>query len=137
MYNWLYFIYSDKEYHSLMNFLLGEETVSGITYLIFSEDIVCRGGKVFYKINGFVIAVSFYTNTTFFKDNLVKDELKLSSLIDMYEIVSKSGKSLAVTERAKYIVFDEELKVFLKKHNFAFNDGSILTIPGFSSSRRL
>ncbi|KKM13842.1 hypothetical protein LCGC14_1712130 [marine sediment metagenome] len=137
MYNWLYFIYSDKEYHSLMNFLLGEETVSGITYLIFSEDIVCRGGKVFHKINGFVIAVSFYTNTTFFKDNLVKDELKLSSLIDMYEIVSKSGKSLAVTERAKYIVFDEELKVFLKKHNFAFNDGSILTIPGFSSSRRL
>ncbi len=139
MYNWFYFICSNKEYHNLINFLLGEDTVSGITYLIFSDDIKCRDGRIFQRINEFLIAVSFYTSTTIFKDNMVKNNLKLGSLIDMYEIMSedKNEKPILITKRAEYIVFDKDFESFLTNHNFIFGDGTVLTIPKASSSRRL
>jgi len=124
-----------------MSDLLGDEGVSGITYLVFSEDIKCGDGRVFLSNNGFLIAVNFFTNITSFKDNMVKSGLNLASLVDLYEIVCEdenpSTRGITITEKAERIIFDRDFEIFLKKNNFRFKDGSTLTIPKVSSNRRL
>ena len=141
MYNWVYFIRSNRDFHKLMGYLLGEKKVSGITYLIFSEDIKCSDGRIFSNNNGFLIAVNFFTHTTSFKDNMVKSGLRLDSLVDLYEIVCEdknpSTRGITITEKAEFIVFDRDLEVFLRRTHFKFRDGSTLTIPEVSSNRRL
>ncbi|KKK50180.1 hypothetical protein LCGC14_3127610 [marine sediment metagenome] len=141
MYNWLYFIRSNEDFHKLMGYLLGDKGVSGITYLIFSEDVKCSDSRVFLSNDGFLITVNFFTQTTSFKDNMVNNGLNLDSLVDLYEIVCEdknpSTRGITITEKAERIVFDKDFKVFLKRNIFKFKDGSTLTIPKVSSNRRL
>ena len=141
MHKWLYFIRSNRDFHRLMGFLLGAKGVSGMTYLIFSEDVVCSDGRDFLSYNGFLIAVDFLAHTTNFKDKLVKGGLNLDSLVDPYEIVCEDEnpmtRELTITGKAERIIFDRDLKIFLKKNNFKFKDGSTLTIPTVSINRRL
>lgn len=141
MNDWLYFIRSNKAFHKLMGFLLEDEGVSGITYLIFSEDVKSSDGRVFSSNNGFLIAVNFLTHTTNFKDNMVRSGLSLDSLVDLYEIVCEDEnpmtRTLTITGKAERIIFDRDFKIFLKKNNFRFRDNSTLTIPKVNADRRL
>ena len=141
MYNWLYFIRSNRDFHKLMGFLLGDKGFSGMTYLIFSEDVKCSDGRVFLSNDGFLITINFFTHTTNFKDNMVKSGLNLDSLVDLYEIVCEDKnprtRGLTITGKAERIIFDRYFEIFLKKNSFKFKDGSTLTIPKVSSNRRL
>jgi len=124
-----------------MAFLLGDKGFSGMTYLIFSEDVKCSDGRVFLSNDGFLITVNFFTHTTSFKDNMVKNGLNLASLVDLYEIVCEDEnpitRGITITNKGERIVFDRELEIFLARNHFKFRDGSALTIPEVSSRRRL
>ena len=138
MYSWLYFIRSDREYHELMGYLLeaGEEEVSGISYLVFDDDLKSRDGRTFLRISGFLIAVNFFSHDTIFKGNMVKKGLNSDSLVDLYEIECEGkdqvARGITITRKAERIIFDRDLESFLRKNNFKFKDGSTLTIPKVS-----
>lgn len=123
-----------------MGYLLRDKGVSGIIYLIFSEDVECSDGRVFLSNDGFLITVNFFTHTTSFKDNMVKSGLNLGSLVDLYEILCEdenpSTRGITITEKAERIVFDRDFKVFLKKNSFKLKNASTLTIPKVGSNRR-
>ena len=141
MYNWLYFISSNREFHKLMGYILEEEGISGVTYLVFSEELKCDDGRIFVKSNGFLIVVNFFTHTTSFKDNMVKSGLNLASLVDLYEIVCEdknpSTQGITITNKAERIIFDKDFENFLRKNHFKFRDGSSLTMPKVNSNYRL
>jgi hypothetical protein len=72
---------------------------------------------------------------------LVKSGLSLGSLVDLYEILCEDEnprtRTLTITGKAERIIFDKDFKIFLKKNNFTFKDGSTLTIPKVNANRRL
>ena len=141
MYSWLYFIRSNEEYHKLMDYLLENEEFSGIGYLIYSEDLKCEDGRIFLRINRFLIAVNFFTNIANFRDNMAKSGLNLDSLVDLYEIECEDKdprtRGITITGKAEYIVFDKNFMSFIRRNHFKFKDGSTLTIPKVCSNRRL
>lgn len=135
----LYFIRSNKEYHDLMSFLLDGGDFSGISYLIFSEDVECSDGRVFHTLSGYLIAVNFLSHASDLQEKLTKIGLNPDSLVDLYKIVCEDDnpltKATTITESAECIIFEKELEEFLSDNGFRFSDSSMLKIPEGSFKR--
>jgi hypothetical protein len=135
----VYFVQSNREYHDLMAFLLDEQYISGINYLVFSEDVESNDGRVFHTSGGYLVAVTFLSHTSDLQGKINRVGLNTNSLVDLHEIVCEDDnpqtKAITVTESAKYIIFEKELERFLGNRSFRFNDGSALTIPVSNESR--
>lgn len=141
MVDWLYFVQSNREYHDLMSFLLGEEGFSGIDYLVFNEDVRSIDGGVFHTFSGYLLAVNFLSHISEIEARLDSVGLNPNSLVNLYDIVCKDDtlltKAITITESAKGITFDKDLKKFVADKHFKFSDGSALTIPLICRRRRL
>lgn len=113
-------------------FLLGGGSVSGITYLVFSDDVECDDGRIFSRSYGFLLTVNFITQNTSFQDELIRSGLVLDNLVDFYEISCEdknhSMKAVTIINKAEYFVFAKDLESFLEEINFRFADGSVLII---------
>ena len=133
MLNWLYFIQSNREYHGLMDFLVRKKEVSGISYLVFDDDVYCNDGRVFLRSDSLLIAVNFFTQVLNPRKSLTDFGLNPASLISFYDIVCEDEdpymRSIKISERAKRIIWDKDLVEFLSSINFKFKDDSKLTIP--------
>ena len=130
---WLYFVQSNGEYHDLMSFLLDGKDFSGITYLVFSEDVRSIDGRVFHASSGFLLAVNFLSHASDLKMKLNKVNLDSSSLVDLYKIVCEDDdpltKAITITESAENFIWEKKLESFAVDKHFRFSDGSALTIP--------
>ncbi|MBY9015420.1 MAG: hypothetical protein KGD68_06980 [Candidatus Lokiarchaeota archaeon] len=138
----IYFVQSNREYHALMSFLLdGDANISGISYLIFSEDVKSTDGRVFHTSNGYLMAVNFLSHTSDIQGKITIVGLNPNSLVDLYEIACEDAnpqtKAITITESAESIILDKELETFIADRHFKFSDGSILTIPAISRKRRI
>lgn len=126
----LYFIQSNNEYHDLMSFLLDGKNISGISYLVFSEDVQSNDGRVFHTSSGYLIAVNFLSHSSDLQERIDKVGLNPNSLVDLYEIVCEDDnpqtKAITITENAECIIFDKELERFFVDKDFKFSDGSAL-----------
>jgi len=141
MLNWLYFISSNREYHGLMDFLVRKKEVSGISYLIFDDDVYCNDGRTYLRSNQLLIAVNFFTQSLNPRKSLICFGLDPNSLISFYDIVCEGAdpymRSIKISERAKRIIWDKDLVEFLSSINFKFGDSSRLTIPEASLEYKL
>ena len=130
---WLYFVQSNGEYHDLMSFLLGGKDFSGITYLVFSEDMRSIGGRVFHASSGFLLAVNFLSHASDLEMKLDRVSLNSNSLVDLFKIVCEDDnpltKAITITGSAESFIWEKELERFAVSKHFRFSDGSALTIP--------
>ena len=138
---WLYFVQSNGEYHDLMSFLLDGKDFSGISYLIFSEDVRSTDDRVFHSFGGFLLTVNFLSHASDIEVRLDEVGLDSSSLVDLHKIVCEDKnpltKAVTITENAENFIFDKELEKFVTNNHFKFVDNSALTIPLVSRKRRL
>lgn len=138
---WLYFVQLNSEYHDLMSFLLGGKGFSGISYLVFNENVRCSDGRVFHPFGGYLLAVNFLSDASDLEVKLDEVGLDSSSLVDLHKVICEDDnpltKAITIAESAKCIIFDKGLKRFVADKHFKFSDGSVLTIPLVCSRRRL
>ena len=128
-----------------MSFLLDggdiDANVSGINYLIFSEDVRSTDGRVFHISSGYLLAVSFLSHTSDIQEKIASVALNPNSLVDLYDIVCEDenpqSKAITITESAECIILDKEHERFVADKHFKFSDGSALTIPEDSRTRRI
>jgi hypothetical protein len=141
MVDWLYFVQSNSEYHDLMSFLLSGGDFSGISYLVFGEDVRSVDGRVFHTSSGYLLAVNFLSHASDLVAKLDKVGLNSSSLVDLYKIVCEDDdpltKAITITKSAESIIFDKKLEIFVDDKHFRFSDGSALSIPLICRKRRL
>lgn len=129
----LYFVQSNKEYHSLMDFLLKEVMIKGIDYLIFSENVKIIDGRMFYTFKGYLLAINFLSYASDLEVKLESVGLGSTSLVNFYDVVCKDEnpltKAITIRESTKTIIFERKLEKFVADQHFIFKDGSALTIP--------
>ena len=129
MRNWLYFIDSDQAYHKLLDNLLKNPEVYGITYFIFSNGITKFCSDKFGE--GKLIAVYFYTHFLDPLKELEKCGLDSDMLIDIYDIsipgIKKVDRIKFVLKNGKRFISEEDFLKFLGKMRFRFKDGTSLT----------
>ena len=131
---WLYFVQSNSEYHVLLSFLLDGKDFSGISYLVFSEDMRSDDGRVFHASGGYLLAVNFLSHASGLGAKLDKVGLSSNSLVDLHKIVCEEDddpltKVLTITESAERFIWEKKLEKFTAEKHFRFSDGSALTIP--------
>jgi hypothetical protein len=130
---WLYFVQSNFEFHDLMAFLLCGEDFSGISYLIFREDMRSIDGRVFQTFKGFLLAVNFLSHASDLEARLDRVGLNSNSLVDLYKIVCEDDdpltKAVTITRSAENFIWEERLEKFTVDEHFRFSDNSTLTIP--------
>lgn len=127
MRNWLYFIDSDLEYHKLMDFLLNNSDVYGISYIVFDSNIRFFSDK-FGEDK--LIAVYFYTHFLDPSKELEKYGLSSDRLMNIYDINISGVKKVdiihVVLESGKRFIFEEDFLNFLDKIKFKFKDETAL-----------
>ena len=138
---WLYFVQSNGEYHDLMSFLLDGKDFSGISYLVFSEDVKSIDGRVFHASSGYLLAVNFLSHASDLEMRLDEVGLDPKVLVDLYKIVCQDDdpltKAITITESAESFNFDKNLEKFVGDKHFRFSDGSTLTIPLICRKHRI
>jgi len=124
-----------------MSFLLSGGDFSGISYLLFSEDVRSTDDRVFHASGGYLLAVNFLSHASDLGARLDRVGLSSDSLVDLYKIVCEDDdpltKAITITESAENIIFDKKLERFVVDKHFKFSDGSVLTIPESSRARRI
>ncbi|MBY8990928.1 MAG: hypothetical protein KGD58_09255 [Candidatus Lokiarchaeota archaeon] len=138
MFLWLFFVESNEEFHKFLNFyeisFLNSNKVSGISYLIFDDDVKCTDGRVFQGNNNIIIAVRFTTLYVDPRKLLIDFGLNPASLISYDDIVCDDNddpyrRRDEIWERSKFIVRESDLVEYLEEKQFKFKDKSKPTIP--------
>lgn len=139
MVSWLFFVQSNSEYQDVMSFMLRGRDPDMICYFVFCEDVITIDGRVFHPNNGYLLAVNFLSHIQNIEVTLDIVGLNPDYLVDLYKIVCKDDnpqtRALTITESAKCIISDKDLKSFCVDKDFRFKDGSSLTILESSNNK--
>ena len=131
MFDLLYFFESNKGYQEFMEFYTNGGVAMGKTYLIFNEDVNCRDGRTFRVHNNILLAVNFISSKLEIYEiikKMIEFGLDPDSLVNIYNLAFDGlDPDDVVSERAKRIISEKKLIIFLNKLDFQFKDGSVLT----------